>query len=299
MNCRSKLAPVSEFRFVDSGIGKRPVSVLILSAVAATALIANRPAGAASRVVHDTFEQYAAGATSSNGDCNVVSLSRDGVAGPYEGSKMAECNWDGIRKAANWADPLADLGMSYTFDFNSEYLVRMHFRTDNDVDRQEGSKYGRLGDNGGSWSCFHHSQDRLNMAWFSGNTQIGSTFWGNNGPFCTRDKWHTISYYIRLGSNGVIRIFFDGANVTEFNGNVTKSANGSPLNIMSNWSINGPSWAHDANNHIYWDKIEIFSDQGTGANGSFADNSVGGGDTAALPPPLGAPSNLKVIGSSN
>jgi hypothetical protein len=278
---------------------------------AATAIVGTQGASAASRVVIDTFEQYSVGATVSNGNCKAVASSKDGVQGPYASSKrMAECNWDGIRKQAQWNDPLAELEMTYPFDFGTEYLVRMRYRIDADVDKKDGSKLGRLGDNPEAWTCaFGADQEHIWMSFWGPSVQVGSTYWGDNGPFCDRTQWHTIAFYVRIGNPGKITAWLDGGKISDFIGETAKSTNGSPLYVMSNWSVDGhPTWQHDANNHVYWDNIEIFSDlnTGTATTGSLADNSIiSSADSGNPPPPpppaatstspLAAPSNLRII----
>ncbi len=52
---------------------------------------------------------------------------------------------------------------------------------------------------------------------------------------------------------------------------------------MSNWS-NMPGWEHGANNHIYWDDIEMYTDTGVGGTGQMSDASIQGGSPGYCAP---------------
>jgi hypothetical protein len=121
---------------------------------------------------------------------------------------------------------------------------------------------------------------------------------GQSGPLSYGDgtvfgdgKWHKLEIYIKentsAGNDGIARVWRDGVKQVEAVNakTVTAGTKWSHLELMSNWSSN-PGWEHDANNHVYWDNIEVFTDTGTGASGSMADATISAsGDTKVPSPP--------------
>ena len=129
---------------------------------------------------------------------------------------------------------------------------------------------------------------------FHEDFETGTLDWGKDCPAVGDHKWHRIEIYVKHdtdGQDGIIRHGVDGVKIHERLG-ATDNDGGKwyPWHIMSNWSSN-PGWEHDANNHTYWDDIEIFSDTGKGeVTGSMADatirvaaNQPTGGRTPFLP----------------
>ena len=95
-----------------------------------------------------------------------------------------------------------------------------------------------------------------------------------------------------INSQQLLKVWQDGSLKQSLSNLVTISpgAKWYPLYLMSNWS-NNPGWSHDANNHVYWDNVEIFSDRGSGASGSMADGTISAATTGVAPE---APSNVSV-----
>jgi hypothetical protein len=129
-------------------------------------------------------------------------------------------------------------------------------------------------------------------------TQIGSTFWGN-GSDAANGAWHKVEVYFKVdASAGIIRMWEDGVKVWEETNADTTLTTWTPFYIGSNWSGASGCCDHDANNHMYWDDFEVYSDTGTGANGlmSAATISSGSGSTGSAPQTApNAPQNAQII----
>lgn len=258
---------------------------------------------AAGRVFFEDFESYNVGtlpATQWQQDLphnllQVVTSSVDGRAGPHSGTKMGMGNWDGnandftTAKLSSW---------SYT----REFLIRLWVRYDADVDHVTGNKAFRL-DNFQSPPAESYyfdgqveSQPTAPMFSFwevvAGKTITGSPYENFNGGPLGDTKWHKIEIYVKHNTvgqkDGILRVWNDGNLVHDITGiqSVTDGNKWYPMYLMSNWS----NFAHDANNHAYWDDIEIFSDTGTGGTGNMFDATICDGPTCKPPKPL----NLRV-----
>jgi hypothetical protein len=250
---------------------------------------------AATRVFYDGFES---GNTNlwDFAECPVVSAGLDGTS-PYTGSNMIRCNWDGV---AEWFDPNATLEMTLgAWPYTNEMFLRTWVREDADVDATIGSKLMRLGFMGPDTTYMgcqneHGIDATMFMYWETATAQLGETYWGGEDR-CKTPVWHKWEIYIKHDSNnadGIVRVWWDGAQIWQaVNTNTnTSGAHWYPLNVMSNWSSN-PGWEHDANNHVYWDDVEIYSDatSGTLAVGLMSDASIHatGGDTIPPTAPVG------------
>lgn len=252
---------------------------------------------AAVRVFSDGFE---AGNTSlwSQSDyhnkCVAVSSSLDGLHGTQSGSYMARCNWNGV---VEWNDPASYEALWLPgYDYTSEVFVRFWFRADTDVDAKPGSKFFRIGADGSYHGIdFSEAGKPWQSVWLrTGSEQIGTTFYG--GPSMMGDtQWHKAEVYILSDSGaGIIRQWEDDVLINTISGeNTTQSTTWESFHLMSNWSSN-PGWEHDADNHVYWDDFEIYSDATSGdtATGSMADGTIQVNGMDSVPP--AAPSGLGV-----
>lgn len=230
-------------------------------------------ASAASRVFYDGFD---AGQPSgwNVAKCPAVTRAVDGGA-PKFGSHMMQCNWNGV---VPWNDPAA-MQDAYleTWPYSNEFLLRLWFRYDADIDHKRGSKQMRLGFGGPDeviFACQFEQGDAATL-WIGPNGLPG--FWGNSASRCGDRAWHKLEVYVKTnttGSDGVLRVWFDGTLLREWR-NPSGAIGGrrTPLYLSSNWSSE-PGWEHDATNHLYFDQVEIFSDLGTGATGNLADASI-------------------------
>jgi hypothetical protein len=260
---------------------------------AVVALSVPAAASAAGRVFYDGFESGETvtkwGTVGSGNNCKAVKTSVDGVA-PYAGSYHAECNWNGV---VSWNDPLTFSALELkSWNYRREFFIRMWVRYASDVDKVAGAKLLRLypGDD----SFYLGAQmERTGGPLFIYFESMG----GKSGPVSYGDgtvfgdgKWRKLEIYIKENtpgaSDGVVRVWRDG--VMQVEGvnvvSVTAGQKWSNLNLMSNWSSN-PGWEHDANNHVYWDNVEVFTDTGSGATGSMADASIRDSGTPAPIPP--------------
>jgi hypothetical protein len=162
------------------------------------------------------------------------------------------------------------------------------------VDRKAGAKLFRmyspgLGDSFYIGAQMETPNTTLFAYWEEIAGQPGPEFWGDSSSLGD-GQWHKMEIYVKHNTpgvaNGTVRVWQDGA-VKQQATNIVTIATGDhwyPIYLMSNWS-NNPGWEHDANNHVYWDEFEIYSDNGTGGVGSLSDASIGvGGSTAANTP---------------
>jgi len=260
------------------------------------------PTEAASRVFFDGFESGTTSQWSFPGSYNravVVTTAYDGRS-PRTGTSMLEGNWNGT---VDWTDPRKNTYAALlNWDYNNEFLIRIWLRLDRDVDRKNGTKLLRLGNIGVNMFYIGaglHEVPGLMVPYFE--SVAGSSGPINyNGGVIGDNNWHKIEIYVKhntLGlTDGTLRIWADGVRVINAENirSVSDGGNWKPLNIMSNWSSN-PGWEHDANNHAYWDDIEIFSDSNSGAvsTGRMDDATVQVSNGGGTPAPR-APTGLRV-----
>lgn len=278
----------------------------LLAVVSASAIaLSATDASAAGRVFYDGFEDGTTNAWQEyigRSKCAVVTSALDGGVGAKSGSRMARCNWNGL---VDWDDPRSyETLVLRSWSMNRETLIRFWVRVDKDVDATAGSKLYRWGGNlSSSFGAiqFEQGSGATLYTYFDNGTgaQIGTTNWGGGSAF--RDgKWHKVEMYMKKslsGSDGALKVWVDGSLVWQAsNVSTASSYTWTEFLVMSNWSSN-PGWEHDANNHIYWDEFEIYSDAGSGASGTLADATIsagGSGSTITVTTPP-APT-LQVIG---
>lgn len=196
----------------------------------------------------------------------VVSKALDGQplcgAGP---AYMA--NWDGI---VAWNDRKSFTGAAIPVQTSGRYFLRLPFRLDADVDRVDGGKMLRVGYPGGLFAELFGNTSTFKM-------QAGdSVYWG--GAPVTRGC-HRLE--VAVTPTGM-RAWLDDVLLREWSG-VTSS---NVINLMSNWSSN-PGWEHDANNHVYFDDIEVYTDTAGADAAAMWAGTIGGG--SAPPPPVDPP----------
>lgn len=274
-------------------------------------LVAAPPADAAGLVFSDDFESGNLGKWSKEGThdmCTVVQRAMDGGM-PHSGQNMMQCNWNGT---VAWNDPqrysTVELPQS-AWRYQSEFLIRLWLRYDNDVTHNPGNKVLRLYPNerrGGQIvsDFFMNAQMEAPggpalFAWNAINGKQGPTFWGGRDTPLGDHNWHKVEIYMKASpqADGVARVWIDGKLRQEVTNLATIAEgyhNWGPLCLMSNWASN-PGWEHGPNNHVYWDDVEIYTDTGSGALGQMSDASIkagaaaagAGGPGAAVPTPPG------------
>ena len=221
--------------------------------------------------------------------CTIVSKGIDGSI-PHAGQNMMECNWNGT---VVWDDPNAYTTVMLpqeAWPYSREFFIRFWVKYDQDVSHTYGGKVMRLypPDKLDSFyfiAQMNSSGGPAQVVWEHINGVAGPTFWGAGTPLGDH-LWHKVEIYIKASSSndGVGRVWFDGSLKSEVTKTATVAAGHTwgPMYLMSNWS-NNPGWEHGANNHIYWDDVEVFTDKGSGATGDMSDASISGG-TAPTPP---------------
>lgn len=263
---------------------------LALALILFSTLTLSDASHAASRVFYDGFED---GTTNkwqqadARSRCQVVTAATDGIVGPFAGTRMARCNWDGTR-ADGTPDRFQTL-VTPTGNYTDEFFIRVRFRMDQNIEPTPGSsnKFMRLFYFTGTLyhDLFADADNRtmgiLNKGAPSLNEQM-LTYYGD-GPkaialgdvSATAASWHKLEYWIKQ-STGAIRVWHDGLLVRDDSGYNYGGIKWPTLFLVSNWSA-----THDATNHIYFDEVEIFSDRGTGASGSMSDATISGQSTDA------------------
>jgi hypothetical protein len=124
------------------------------------------------------------------------------------------------------------------------------------------------------------------------NGSSGPITYGDGSPFGD-NEWHKVEIYIKHNRDGVpdgiMRIWQDGRQLINAENVIshTPGAKWGQFTFLSNWS----QTAHDNNNHVYFDDIEIFSDLGSGAIGLMSDATITEGANMSAPPP---PSDLSI-----
>jgi len=220
--------------------------------------------------------------------CKNVSTAIDGGS-PHGGSRMLQCNWNGV---VAWNDPASyDTVSIKSWNYNNEFLIRLWVRADMDVDSKFGSKWLRLYNQGINSFIQDGQMEQPNGPIYSNIESVDGSVtnynkWGS-APLGDR-KWHKVEIYVKQGvsSNAVFRVWVDGSLQYEKTGVSSNPSNKwYPLILVSNWSNNGPEWAHDANNHTYWDDIEIYSDTGSGSIGNMSDATITSSGSQTLTPP--------------
>lgn len=256
---------------------------------------------AAGLVFQDGFEDGTANRWSEDSGrnkCTVVRTALDGKA-PQNGSYMLQCNWNGV---VAWNDPASYETVALkSWNYSSEFLIRAWVRAGADVDHKFGSKWLRLYSSGAVNSFILDGQMEGSGGPIYSNIEKvdGVTVNYNNygGASLGDTAWHKIELYFKQGlsNNAIVRVWVDGSLEHQKTGFSSNPGNKwYPLYLMSNWSSNTPEWEHDANNHVYWDNIEVYSDSGSGATGLMSDASIddGSGGDQTTPNP---PQSLRVV----
>jgi hypothetical protein len=176
--------------------------------------------------------------------------------------------------------------------YTNEFLIRAWVRLDADVAHTFGSKLLRLFPDDKLDSFILDAQMNQPggpalITWELINGAQGPETWGA-GTSLGDHQWHKIEIYMnaRSTATGSARVWLDGKLQLEVKNAVTVAPGGTwgPLILTSNWSSN-PGWEHGANNHLYWDDVEVYTDTGSGASGSMGDASVTATSGGAPTPP--------------
>jgi hypothetical protein len=231
------------------------------------------------RVFHDGFED---GTTNLWTDSGAEVTTAD----PHGGTYAARSNWNGL---VLWNDPESIRGLSLrSWPYAQEFLVRFWLRIDPDVDASP---------EGGSGGClfrlpFGNDKEGNEISWSRSITYIylavdsnaERSVWG-----CANFEdraWHQVEIYVKDAIDGAIRFWVDDAEVTCTNswgesypyyGNThLNEAGWDTFYWPSGWSGAEGCCEHDAENHMYLDDVEIFSDalSGDPSIGVLADGNV-------------------------
>jgi hypothetical protein len=222
--------------------------------------------------------------------CQPVQRGFDGSA-PHGGRYMLACNWNGT---VSWDkhDAYSTVSLPQAqWPYKGEFLLRLWVKYDLDVAHTEGGKVLRFfpPDHLDQYllvAAMQHPGGPAESSWLALNGVQGPTYWGHKMPLGNHE-WHKLEIYLKASTSadGIARVWFDGVLQQELTkiATVAPGKSWGPLYLMSNWS-NNPGWEHGANNHVYWDDIEMFTDMGVGGTGQMSDASIQGGE-----PPSPAP----------
>ena len=216
--------------------------------------------------------------------CTVVERARDGGA-PHSGTNMLECNWNGT---VAWDNPDAYSTVALPqkeWEYKSEFFIRLWLRYDNDVSHSQGGKVFRLYppdpvvvDDFYLVAQMNYPGGPAIIKWGRLNGQEGPVFWGQ-GTSLGDHNWHKIEIYMKATPtpDGITKVWLDGTLRQELTkiATVAPGHTWGPMHLMSNWS-NNPGWEHGADNHVYWDDVEVYTDTSTGATGNMSDASIVG-----------------------
>lgn len=256
-------------------------------------LLTQRPAFSAGIALVDGFESGSVNAPwSKDGARNMCSVTWRALDGgtPHSGNSMLICNWNGT---VPWDDPNAYTTLvlpQSTWRYQSEFFIRLWLRYDQDVTHSYGGKVLRLDPNDKLDSFYIIAQMNspggpAQCVWELLNGAQGPSYWGAQTSLGDH-SWHKVEIYVRASAqhDGIARVWIDGSLRQEVTNAVTVTAGRSwgPLYLMSNWS-NNPGWDHGANNHVYWDDIEVYTDMANGASGRMSDASISGGIVPGAP----------------
>jgi hypothetical protein len=291
----TRTAPENQFLWTRIA---RSVCRLAIALILLSPLVAGNSSYAAGRVFYDGFEN---GISLSNWNvvgtypvATTVRAARDGGT-PRSGSWMAETNW------GSSTGPYSSLNKK-GWPWTKEMFIRFWFRYDNDVDNGFGSKMFRLGSDYPTASMYLACQMESPPAspmfyfWETVNGSNGPLSYGNSTG-CGDRVWHKLEIYIKANTSGqadgIFRIWKDGA-VYQTDTNITTVTAGhfwNEIGFVSNWS----NFSNDANNHVYWDDFEIYSDSNTGtiATGLMSDATISSNDSGSSTAP-NPPSNAQV-----
>jgi hypothetical protein len=217
----------------------------------------------------------------------LVTSAFDGV--PMRSGGAWAMNWNGTGYSGN---PPAFNAAQIDIGYSNEIFIRFWARIDQDMRvnypaTDTGPKLFRFQNNCvGVWDPYD-DEGVAERSYFSFEVA------GKGGKYIrieNRHQWHKFEFYFNL-SGQTNKIWIDGVyqGIASYTDNVwdTSTLFGFTgpwgLQVSSNWS-GGPDNSgnggttglrdHDANNHIYWDDIEIFSDTGTGGTGLMSDATI-------------------------
>ena len=213
-------------------------------------------------------------------NAQIVTAPLDDGPGPALGTKMFMGNWT--------SSDYNGIYMGYdNFDYTSEFFVRMWCRMDDDVDGLWGNKSFRFYNSDGEGLGLNSYYWVMDMEGVSGDTHDAHSVleWVDDniildqagGGSLTRAAWNKVEFYMKVAasSGGILRAWVNDSLMHEADGWSGNPANPWPqINLMSNWSTNnGPL---DENNHVYWDGIDVYSDNegGEATTGSMSDATI-------------------------
>lgn len=270
---------------LERKVRARPLAIALLLLCSLTFIDFSYAAG---RLFYDGFED---GTTNKwrqddfRNLCQVVTASADGVAGPFAGTRMARCNWNGTTSVA--AETFENLVMST--NYTDEFFIRVRVRQDMNLERTIVSPnkhlrlffYDQVVYHDLFEDCASTSGGLSNKGSASLAAQMTTYFGGAAGDnSCSSSSWHKVEYWIKQ-STGSVKVWHDGILVRNDSGFDFLGQKWPDVYLMSNWSD-----SHDATNYMYFDEFEFYSDNGTGAAGLMSDATIRVGPSA--------PQNLRI-----
>ena len=223
--------------------------------------------GSFGRIFFDDFESGNTNqwdTDSGHNRAQVVTSSTDGVAGPHSGTYMVRGNWNGTVAPGNPAD-IETLRLR-TFNYTSELFIRIWMRSDENLSRTGNSSAKTMRAYESSIMDYYHEFKGGAGLFFDAdiNGFHPDTYWGGapGDNTASTASWHKFETYSNTAT-GKLKAWHDGVLIQD----ATASYGGqryTNLYLLSNFAD-----THDATNHVYFDDIEVFSDNGTGGTGSM------------------------------
>jgi hypothetical protein len=240
---------------------------------------------AASRIKVCRFENGTFDGWIPDGDHNVPQFT---TIDPHSGNICLSLNWNGTFEW-NARDRYQSIQFE-SFPYTGEVFTRFWVKIDADMDvpgDETGPKIFK-------WGTFTPNEIYIyprmtdgeiveapnnNTGLAGGDPAIMSTFSGSsNSTVFPRGTWHKIEHYMKTGNPGTITLWVDDKLCKTWTINTDVGGRWYPLHLASNWSGGAKPGGrdHDANNHMYFDDFELFTDstQGTPTTGSMAAGNI-------------------------
>jgi hypothetical protein len=240
------------------------------------------------RVFYDDFSDGTTNKWGQDGTRNkgtVVTTAHDGLCPPETGGRM----WQAIdNPELVSSDPACYSTLRLgTIPHTNEYLLRMRVRVPPDFPRTDpaGSSMKKIGRIFKQFTL-NGSAKTHNSEWVartaqglgheghvtnsSGLGDFASYFGGfagdttNNGT-----EWNTLEIYVNYAT-GAFKAWNDNVLVQNYTGMPYSSVRFEPFYTTSNWATGSGS-----GHKLYVDRVEIYSDTGTGGTGSMSDGTAG------------------------
>jgi hypothetical protein len=178
-----------------------------------------------------------------------------------------------------WNDSNPEDFVINNFQYEKELFLRFWIRVDSNCEPEEGAKFLRLGFDGGNTDTYHEintGNGSIHAPWFTDGIMVLNAYSGNIGI----GEWTKYEVYIKHDTNnsdGIFRVWINDELVPKYDQLLVDSFDDEekwyPIHLPSNWVHRGEN-----PNYVYFDDVEVFSDQGTGAVGEMENGTIKASD---------------------